>query len=174
MKTTHKLAIASALSLGLVSAAALSGPGGMGMGMGMGGGCAGYGPGGGHHRMMSGNMEQRAEMMQQRHAERMELLKYRLQLTPEQEAAWQNLVDAQKSHHETMGQRPRQGDQQGEVNFVDRFDNRIQFMEQRLAGMKEVAQAANALYTQLDPEQQQVMDEFFANRMGSKRFSKAQ
>lgn len=169
MRTTHKFSIASALSMGLISAAAFSGPGGMGMG----GGCAGYGSGG-HHRMMGGNMQQRAEMMQQRHAERMELLEYRLQLTPEQKTAWQDFINAQNAHRETIGQRPQQGDQQGDVSAVTQLENRIQFMEQRLAGMKEVAQAANAFYSQLNPEQQQVMDEFFASRMGSKRFSSVQ
>ncbi len=171
MKTTHKFAIGSALGMGLISAVALSGPGGMGMGMS--GGCGDYGSGG-HHGMMGGNMQQRAEMMQQRHGERMELLKYRLELTPEQETAWEDFIQAQNAHHETMGQRPQQGDQQGQASFADHLDNRIQFMEQRLSGMKEVAQAADELYTQLNPEQQQIMDDFVANRPGAKRLSKTQ
>jgi hypothetical protein len=170
MNTTHKFAIASALGIGLMSAVAFSGPGGMGMG-----GCGGYGSGGHHGMMGGGRMQQRAEMMQQRHSERMELLKYRLELTPEQEAAWENFIQAQNNHHESMWQqRPGQGNQQAQASFTDHFDNRIQFMEQRLSGMKEVAQAADDLYTQLDPEQQQTMDDFIANRPGAKRLSKTQ
>lgn len=169
MKTMHKFAIASALGMGLMSAVAFSGHGGMGMG-----GCGSYGSGG-HHGMMGGNRGQRAEMMQQRHSERMELLKYRLELNPEQEAAWQNFIQAQNAHHETMWQqRPEQGNQQAQAGFADHFDNRIQFMEQRLSGMKEVAQAAEDLYTQLNPEQRQIMNDFIANRPGAKRLSKAQ
>jgi hypothetical protein len=40
----------------------------------------------------------------------------------------------------------------------------IQFMEDRLAGMKAVAGAANELYKDLSPEQQTIMDDFFASR----------
>ncbi len=112
-----------------------------------------------------GDPEQRAALMRERHAERMELLEARLKLKPEQQTAWQAFIAAQTAHHETMWQ-GRRAMRDRATTAPALFEQRIQGMEQRLASMKTTAQAANDLYATLDAEQKQVMDRFFTDRPG--------
>ncbi|MBE2295347.1 MAG: Spy/CpxP family protein refolding chaperone [Phycisphaerales bacterium] len=164
MKTLRKrLLIAAAVAgIGLTTAAFAGpwgGPGPMGGGN-FGGGCGmmdgsrGGGPG------------QRQAMMQQYHAERMELLAARLKLKPEQEGVWKAFLAAQDTHHadKMKGRQEMREMRNRDTTVVAHFEQRVQIMEQRLAGMKAMTKAASDLYTALDADQKQVMDKFFADR----------
>ena len=167
MKTLRKNLLAAAVVAGLgLSTIALAGPwGGHGPMSGsdmedcpmMGGGPKmGYG-------RMGGDPEQRMAMMQQRHAERMELLEARLKLKHEQQNAWKAFLAAQDARHaETMKIRQEMRDR--ETTAMAHFEERVQGMEQNLASMKAMAKAAGDLYASLDPTQKKVMDDFFTNR----------
>ena len=164
MKSLHKtlLAVAAVVSLGLGTVAIASPWGGMG---GMGGGACpmmGMGMGG---PMMGGGPKQHRAMMQQFHAERMELLAARLKLKPEQEAVWNAFLAAQDAHHKAMfqGQRAMMM-RDRETTALAHFETRLQGMEQNLASMKAMVKAAGDLYAALDPTQKQVMDKFFTKR----------
>ena len=161
MKTLRKRLLVAAVVAGLgLTTAVFAGPGGghgpmMGGGSGdcpmMGGGSRGDGPG------------HRHAMMQQYHAERMELLAARLKLKPEQESAWKGFLAAQDARHATM-LKVRQEMRDRETTAMGHFEERLQGMEQRLASMKTMAKAAGDLYAVLDPDQKQVMDKFFTDR----------
>jgi len=135
------------------------------------------GPGGGHGPMMGGGPDcqmgggprgggfgQRHAMMQQYHAERMELLAARLKLKPEQESAWKAFLGAQDARHAAMFKTRQEMRMQDRETALAQFEVRVQIMEQRLAGMKAVTKAAGDLYGVLDPDQKQVMDKFFTER----------
>lgn len=113
-----------------------------------------------------GDFKNWAEMRQQHHREQLELLQGRLNLKSDQQPAWQAFSEAWEDHHDFMG---RGWQQMGrgtpnQINIIEHFNNRIQFMEARLAEMKTMAQAAENLYSTLTPEQQQIMDNFFVTR----------
>lgn len=151
MKTLRKSTLAIVTALGLASATPLTAAWAGGD----------HGPGMGH-RMYG---EHRMEMMKQRHAERMELLEYRLKLTPEQKGTWEAFKAAQQAHWESMRGGPwRQGAKAD--NAVEFFNNRVQFMEQHLTAMRTLAKAAGDLYATLSPAQKTVMDDFFTKRGG--------
>ncbi len=103
-------------------------------------------------------------MMQQYHAERMELLAARLKLKPEQESAWKAFLGAQDARHAAMFKTRQEMRMQDRETALAQFEVRVQIMEQRLAGMKAVTKAAGDLYGVLDPDQKQVMDKFFTER----------
>jgi Spy/CpxP family protein refolding chaperone len=86
------------------------------------------------------------------HAARLDALKTDLKLTSAQEPAWQafaSAVQAQKDMH-----RGKQDVAEG----TDPMQARIEHMEQRLAGMKEIQKARNDLYQVLTDEQKAVLD----------------
>lgn len=88
-----------------------------------------------------------------KHEARLDALKTDLKLTPAQEPAWQafeSAVQTQKDMH--LGK-------QDKVEGTDRMQARIEHMEQRLAGMKEIQKARNDLYQVLTPEQKAVLDQ---------------
>jgi len=122
----------------------------------------GGGPGKGHGRM-GGDPGQRMAMMQQFHAERMELLEARLKLKPEQQAGWKAFLGAQDAHHAEM-MKLKQDMRDRETTAMAHFEERIQGMEQHLASMKTMAKAAGDLYASLDPTQKKTMDDFFTDR----------
>lgn len=162
MKTPRKTLLAIAMIAGLgVTAAAVAAPGG-GYGRMMGQGSEDCPMMRGGHKW-GGGPEQRAAMMRERHAERMELLEARLKLQPEQQATWQAFVAAQTAHHDAMWQ-GRRAMRDRETTAPAHFEQRVQRMEQRLASMKSTTQAAGELYAALDPDQKQVMDRFFTER----------
>lgn len=169
MNLRKKLLIAAAIAgLGLTTAS-IANPWGGGWGggpmMGGMGDCpmmGGGGPGKGFGRM-GGDPEQRMAMMQQFHAERMELLEARLKLKPEQADAWKAFRDAQDTRHtEMMKMRQEMRDKEDTAQAF--LEERIQGMERQLAGMKAVAKAVDDLYAKLDSTQKKVMDDFFTNR----------
>lgn len=166
MKTLHKnlLAVAVIAGLGLSAVAVASPWGGYGP---MGGGCPMMSGGGGGPMMdvqRSGGPRQRHAMMQQYHAERMELLAARLKLQPAQEAAWKGFLAAQDAHHQAKFKVMREMRRDRDETAQAHFESRVQFMEQNLAGMKVLTKAASDLYATLDPTQKQVMDKFFTER----------
>lgn len=149
-------AVATSLSLGGLAVSAK--PWGNGDDCPMGG--RGYG-------RMGGDPQQWMERRQQRHAERMELLEARLKLTAEQQTAWKNFLAAQDAQRaERMKFRQAQRDSSRATTVPARFEERIQGMEQRLAGMKTMAKAAGDFYAVLNDGQKQVMDQFFSRRNG--------
>ena len=168
MKTLHKRLLIAATVAGLgLGTVAFAGPWGgygpMGGGMGdcpmMGGDDQGMERG----RMGGGGPEQRMAMMQQFHAERMELLEARLKLKPEQQAVWKGFLAAQDARHaERMKVREEMRDR--ETTALARFEEQVQAMEKNLASTKTMAKAAGDLYATLDPEQKKVMDNFFTDR----------
>ncbi|HOW76621.1 MAG TPA: Spy/CpxP family protein refolding chaperone [Candidatus Competibacteraceae bacterium] len=166
MKALRKnlLAIAVVAGLGLSAVAIASPWGGHGP---MGGGCPMM-SGGGDGPMMGGQRGggpgTRHAMMQQYHAERMELLAARLKLQPAQEAAWKGFLAAQDAHHEAKFKAMREMRRDRDETALEHFQERTQFMEQSLADMKALTQAASDLYAALDPTQKQVMDKFFTER----------
>lgn len=168
MKTLRKNLLAVAVIAGLgLSAVAVAGSWG-GHGAMMGGDCPMMG--GGYGGMMDGGRGhpgQRHAMMQQYHAERMELLAARLKLKPEQEAAWKGFLAAQDAHHQAKF-KSRQEMRDKDETALEHFQERVQSMEQNLAGMKALTKAADDLYATLDPTQKQVMDKFFTEQ-GQKR-----
>ena len=120
------------------------------------------GMGKGHGRM-GRNPEQGMAMMQQYHAEQMELLAGRLKLTPDQQAAWKNFLAAQDAHHADR-MKMWQNRPSSAGSAVAHFDTMIQGMEQHLASMKAMAKATGDFYAALDPTQKKTMDDFFASR----------
>ena len=161
MKTLRKRLLVAATVAGIgLTTAAFAGPwGGHGPMMGGGPDCQmGGGPRG-------GGFGQRHAMMQQYHAERMELLAARLKLKPEQESAWKAFLGAQDERRAAMFKN-RQEMRNRATTALAQFEQRVQRMEQRLAGMKAVTKAAGDLYAVLDPDQKQVMDKFFTERPG--------
>lgn len=171
MKNLHKNLLAAAIVAVLgASTFALAGPGG-GFGPGgdgpMGDGpgdCAmAGGPGGPGGPNGPGGRPDRMAMMQQLHAERMELLEYRLKLKPEQQAVWKAFIAAQNAHHAQMAEM-RQELRDKEPTAIAQFDERVKLMEQNLTSLKTMAKAAGDLYTTLDPTQKKVMDDFFTTR----------
>lgn len=173
MKPLRKKLLTAAAVVGLgLTTFAFAGPWGgygpMGGGMGdcpmMGGGpMMGHGPMGGGGPRWGGDPQQRMAMMQQFHAERMELLAARLKLKPEQDTAWKAFLGAQDAHHAEM-MKIRQEMRDRETTATAQFEEKIQGMEQHLASMKTMAKAAGDLYATLDPTQKKVMDDFFTNR----------
>ncbi|MCB1781724.1 MAG: Spy/CpxP family protein refolding chaperone [Candidatus Competibacteraceae bacterium] len=166
MKALHKNLLAAAVVAGLsLSTIVIASPwGGYGPMMG-GGDCpmmGGHGPmmGGGRH---GGGFGQRHAMMQQYHAERMELLEARLKLKPEQEVAWKNFLAAQDAHRAVMF-KVRQEMRDRDETALAHFEERVQTMEQNLASMKDMAKVAGSLYAVLDSNQKQVMDKFFTDQ----------
>lgn len=153
MKTLRKRLLISTAVAGLgLGAVAVAGTGG------------GHGPmGGGDCPAWGGGGKQRMEMMQQHHAEQMELLEARLKLKPGQQAAWKAFTTAQDAHHATM-MKAMQERRDKETTAMAQFEERVQAMEQNLASMKGVVKAAGDLYTGLDSEQKKVMDKFFTDR----------
>ncbi|MCP5158810.1 MAG: Spy/CpxP family protein refolding chaperone [Gammaproteobacteria bacterium] len=161
MKALSKslLAVAVAAGLGLSALVIASPWGGHGPMMGGGGGDCPM-MGGGRH---GGHSGQRQAMMQQYHAERMELLEARLKLKPEQEAVWKGFLAAQDAHHAMMFKAKQEMRDRDETALAH-FEERAQIMEQNLASMKDMAKAAGDLYAALDANQKSVMDKFFTDR----------
>jgi Spy/CpxP family protein refolding chaperone len=94
---------------------------------------------------------------------RLDALKSELKLTAAQEPAWQafeSAVQAQKDAHRGKH------DMHDMAEGADPMQARIEHMEQRLAGMKAVAQARADLYAVLTPEQKAVADRLMSGPRG--------
>jgi Spy/CpxP family protein refolding chaperone len=151
MKTTYKFILAIAIGFHLVCGAAFAAPPG---------GCGGYG---GHHGHYGAGGKGGSY--------RLDNLKIYLQLRPEQEQAWQGFASAMDAHHQAM-RGHRRGSGEKDNTAVEHFNDRIRFMEARLADMKNLAKAGEALYAALTPEQKAVMDQFFSHRRGGGKSGK--
>lgn len=94
---------------------------------------------------------------------RLDALKSELKLTDAQLPAWNAFEKTVQTQRDAMQQ------ERGQVkNITDpnqRMDAHIAFMEQRVEGMKAVAQARKELYNTLTPEQKTVADRYWS-RMG--------
>lgn len=114
------------------------------------------------HRM---DRAERMERMQARMAERQAKLKADLNLSPEQEPAWNAFVarmDAAKSSHGQRGQRERIN--WSELSTPERLDKMQARMAEREAAMNQRFEAIKSFYANLNAEQQKVFD---SQRMGS-------
>ncbi|MFZ4790466.1 MAG: Spy/CpxP family protein refolding chaperone [Candidatus Competibacteraceae bacterium] len=121
------------------------------------------GMGGGDCPMMGGGKPQRMAMMQQHHAEQMELLEARLKLTANQTAAWKAFTAAQDTHRTAM-KKMWQEKRDKDVTAMSHFEEQTQAMEENLTSMKAMTKAASDLYAALDPTQKKVMDDFITTR----------
>jgi Spy/CpxP family protein refolding chaperone len=165
MKRTRTILLATLAATGVaVAVAATAGPryGGCQQGYGPGDGPMmqgeGYGPGSGK----PGRLEQ-GRHDPARHAQRLERMQQRLGITAEQEPAWQAFVvqmDAQRERMQSHREQKRaQWDADEALTVPERIQRRSEFMTERLAAMQEMAAALETLYTQLTPEQQELMDQ---------------
>jgi len=94
-----------------------------------------------------------------RRAERLSGLKAKLNLAPEQEAAWNSFTSAsQPGMHRMGGDQQAMRDEFANLSTPERIDLMQARAEMRRAKMAERAEAIKAFYAQLTPEQQKVFD----------------
>jgi hypothetical protein len=149
MKGSKKVLITTVavvgLSLGSISAvSAFGGPGGYG-------GCdRGYGQKGPNKMMQkrgSGfNMEEKM-------AERLDYMKYKLKITEKQEPAWQEFTKVLESKFTNMRERK---ENRGEQKTIT---EKVKQMRAGAESMTQMADAMEKLYSTLTPEQQKIADE---------------
>ncbi len=91
-----------------------------------------------------------------------------LQITPEQEPAWQRLEALLK---DLIAQRSAARDAFAEQresgvrkDLVTRLDRRIAMMESTMAQLRDVSAAVKDLYAELDPEQREIAESLSARR----------
>ena len=182
MKTSRKilLGVAAATGLGLTVAAFSAPPGdwgdcghGPGMGPMMGqmmggmGHGSGMGRGGGDPQQLQQRIQQHQEWMQQRMTAHFDQVKSVLELTEEQQPAWEGFVATVREQISQMG--PGMGGMIPQVQGNDPtalMDARIQFMEQRLEGMKKVRSAMEELYGSLNDQQKAALRGYMAGHHG--------
>jgi hypothetical protein len=118
-------------------------------------------PGAPHMQMHDGEKmhERMQEHMQQRMQRRMESLKRILQVSPNQEGAWNNWVAAMRPNPANMEQRHKMHEEFARMSTPERIDRMRQMRAQRSAEMDRRADATKALYAQLTPPQQKAFDE---------------
>jgi len=91
---------------------------------------------------------------------RLSAMKSELQITPQQEPAWDALTTEVKKQAEAMrSMRTTMFEAKG--NALDRMEQRTQFMQQRVAGMETMTAAMKTLYAQLSPTQQAILNQRF-------------
>ena len=115
---------------------------------GMGGGY-GYGAG-----MRNLPPEQRVEMIEQRREERLQALKTRLQLTPDQEGAWQKFV----ADMPAMIPAPLPPETVQQLTAVQHMEYRLANRQRMLDQEQQRLQAMKTFYGKLTPAQQKVFD----------------
>ena len=98
-------------------------------------------------------------------AERMELrakhraaLKAKLNLTAQQEAAWNTFTASRQGQMRSMADRQAMRAEMASMTTPQRVDKMLELAEARRAKMIERAQATKAFYAQLTPAQQAVFD----------------
>ena len=123
-----------------------NGPDGMGQ----------YERGGGHSQRHVLGRDKRGENRTVRMQERMDMVKYKLRITEEQEPAWQafqeTLTERMKSRVEAR-QAAREAGKQLTVS------ERVERMRNGATEMEKMADAIDQLYASLTPEQQKIADE---------------
>ena len=94
-----------------------------------------------------------------RRAERLSELKAKLNLAPEQDAAWNAFASvSQPGMHRVGGDRQAMRDEFAKLSTPERIDRMQARSDMRRAKMAERAEAIKAFYAQLTPEQQKVFD----------------
>ena len=163
MRATKTLVagIAAAVAFAFAASAGAHPGGGPGPGYAAQGGGAGHwgGPGGGFGR---GNPVAASEG-------RLAYLKAELGITAAQEGAWSAFAANTRARAQDM-QAHRDAMLEGSATTPERFEQRAQFMQQRVAAMGATAAAVKDLYAVLTPEQKAIADGLFAHggpgRMG--------
>jgi len=96
---------------------------------------------------------------EERHAEHLSELKAKLDLKPEQEAAWSAFASAsQPGMRSTGGDRQAMLEELDKLNTPQRLDRMLAKADARRARLAERAEVIKAFYAQLTPEQQGVFD----------------
>ncbi|MBN9412288.1 MAG: Spy/CpxP family protein refolding chaperone [Burkholderiales bacterium] len=108
------------------------------------------------HKMDRAEMHKR---MAERHAQRAEQFKTRLQLTQQQEGAWTAFSAAMKPPARAEGAQRPQREDFAKLTTPQRLDRMQQFKAQRDAAMAKRADATRTFYAQLTPSQQKVFDQ---------------
>lgn len=98
-----------------------------------------------------------AERMEQR-AKHLAGLKTKLNLSAQQEAAWDAFTASRQGKMRTMGDRQAMRAEMASMTTPQRVDKMLERAEMRRAKMIERAQATKAFYAQLTPAQQAVFD----------------
>lgn len=98
-----------------------------------------------------------AQRMEQR-AKRLAGLKAKLNLTVQQEAAWDTYTATRQGAMRPMGDRQARKAEFAKMTTPQRVDKMLEISEKRRAKMVERAQATQAFYAQLTPAQQTVFD----------------
>lgn len=100
---------------------------------------------------------------QKSHAERMEqrakhrvALKAKLNLTAQQEAAWNTFTAERQAQTAPSGDRQARREAFAKLTMPQRLDKMMEMAEMRRAKMLERTQATKAFYAQLTPEQQRI------------------
>ncbi|HUR88947.1 MAG TPA: Spy/CpxP family protein refolding chaperone [Ramlibacter sp.] len=108
------------------------------------------------HEQMHEHMQKR---MQERSQRRMDSFKRILQITPNQDGAWNTWTAAMRPSHAAMQQRHHAREEFARMSTPERIDRMRQMRAQRNAEMDRRADATKALYAQLTPPQQKAFDE---------------
>jgi len=96
---------------------------------------------------------------EERRAEHLSELKGKLELKPEQEAAWSAFASASQPGMRSMeGDRQAMHDELEKLNTPERLDRMLAKADAHRARLAERAEVIKAFYTQLTPEQQSVFD----------------
>ena len=98
-----------------------------------------------------------AERMEQR-AKHLAALKTKLNLTVQQEAAWDTFTASRQGQMRSMADRQAMRAEMANMTTPQRVDKMLERAEARRAKMIERAQATKAFYAQLTPAQQAVFD----------------
>jgi hypothetical protein len=160
MKGSKKVLITTVAVIGLSVASismvsAYGGPGGYG-------GCdrGGYsdrqqGPG----QMQKGGPRGMDVDIEQRVADRLDMVKYKLRITEKQEPAWKEFTDTISKSAAAMSERRQQR------NAEQTVTDRVKQMRDGAEQMTQVAAAIEKMYKTLTPEQQKIADQINPRRM---------
>ena len=120
------------------------------------------------HGAMQGRMAERVAHMRARHAQHLQELKAKLQITPAQEGAW-NSFSAAMQPPTPPAERGRQAQEMAQLSTPERLDRmkalRTQRQAEMNAAMDRRAEAAKTFYASLTPEQKKVFDSETARMM---------
>lgn len=159
MKRSKKVLISTAAVL-ILSAASVSMVSARGHHGGGFGGCdGGYGF---WQQGPSQMTEKRGSWMKQRMQDKLDYVKYKLQITDKQEPAWQEFTTALEGKFTTMQDRMQDRGSQKTVT------ERVKLMREGAENMTQMADAIEKLYKSLTPEQQKLADQL--NPMGRRGF----
>jgi hypothetical protein len=106
--------------------------------------------------------------MQERMQRRFESLKRILQISPQQEGAWNAWTAAMRPNPAAMQQRHQMHEEFARLTTPERIDRMRQMRAQRAAEMDRRADATKQFYAQLTPPQQRAFDEVSLKFMGGR------